>query len=84
MIKVDDEEYRASCLLVKTSSPDAYFLKEAAENFQVHAFMFYNARESKQILTTYMKLGQQKQGRTRVFTRALHTSASKAFKDLAC
>lgn len=30
-----------------------------------------------------MKLGQQIQGRTRVFTRALHTSASKAFKDLA-
>ncbi|KAJ6957070.1 hypothetical protein NC653_039100 [Populus alba x Populus x berolinensis] len=24
--EVDDEEYRASCLLVKTSSPDAYFL----------------------------------------------------------
>jgi hypothetical protein len=45
--------------------------------------MFYNARESKQILMAYMKLGQQIQGRTRVFTRALHTSPSKAFKDLA-
>ncbi|KAF9662067.1 hypothetical protein SADUNF_Sadunf18G0014900 [Salix dunnii] len=34
------------------------------------------------ILMAYMRVVQQIQGRTQVFTRALHTSASKAFKDL--